>query len=162
MKEILVKEVYELHGAASLAIMEDSPLEVVITKFAEDPRLRAIFLVGIDGRFLGEVIQIDLMKWLQLRLYGASGVLRRYEGSAVGRGIAIGEISRLVSATKAREVAHRNCRYLGVTENDTLQNALDKMIKYRTGILPVLDSQGRILGDLRLSEVLLKSVDIGR
>jgi len=36
-------------------------------------------------------------------------------------------------------------------ETDSLQTALDKMLNYEEDIIPVLDSEGNILGDLRLS-----------
>ena len=161
MKAILVEEVYKLHGVASLTMAEDSLLEDIIGTFADDPGLRAIFLVDLDGRFVGEITQVELIKWVQLQLYGASDVMWRHKGSAMGRGMSAWEVSYLVSATKARELRYGTYRYLGIRENDTLQNALDKMIRYRTDILPVIDYQGRILGDLRLSEVLLKTVEVG-
>ncbi|MFH1485493.1 MAG: CBS domain-containing protein [Chloroflexota bacterium] len=162
MQTIRVEEVYKLHGIASIAIPLDSTLEEVINRFADDPRLRGIFLVDSRGRFAGEVALIHLMKWVHLRLYGASGVVQHHGSSGVGRAISAWEVSRLVSATKARDVARGDWRDLGVKESDTLQAALNKMVEHETNILPVLDDQGRILGDLKLSEVLLKVIEVGR
>jgi hypothetical protein len=39
-------------------------------------------------------------------------------------------------------------------KSDTIQTALDKMIDSEEDIIPVLNAQGKILGDLRLSEIL--------
>ena len=41
-----------------------------------------------------------------------------------------------------------------------LDTALNRMIEYEEDIIPVLDEDGRILGDLRLSEVLLKTLEM--
>jgi CBS domain-containing protein len=51
---------------------------------------------------------------------------------------------------------------LSVKESDTLQAALDKMLDYKQDIIPVVDDEGRILGDLGLSEVLWAGIAYGR
>mgnify|MGYP001816129783 CR=1 FL=1 len=52
--------------------------------------------------------------------------------------------------------------YLGVKKDDTLQTALDKMEEHETNILPVLDDSHKIIGDLLLSDILLKVVEFGK
>ena len=159
MKEIRVKDIYKIYGVASLAISKDSSLDTIISSFAHDPSLRAIFLTDASGRFLGEITQIDLVKWVHLQCHGSSSVIRRFEGVLSGHVLSAWEISRLISATKAVDLALSNYQQLGIKEDDTLQTALDKMIDYGTTILPVLDSQGKILGDLRLSEILVSTIE---
>jgi CBS domain-containing protein len=51
---------------------------------------------------------------------------------------------------------------LSVRETDSLQSALDKMLDNDEDVLPVLNSQGEITGDLRLSEVLSWVLTYGR
>jgi hypothetical protein len=48
-----------------------------------------------------------------------------------------------------------------VKESDTLETAFNQMMNFGEDVIPVLDSEGRILGDLRLSEVLLQAVEVG-
>lgn len=67
-----------------------------------------------------------------------------------------------MDAKKARDIARGDPRMLSVKENDTLQAALDKMLDHEEDVLPVLNSQGEILGDLRLSEVLRFTLAYGR
>ena len=46
-----------------------------------------------------------------------------------------------------------------VKEIDTLRSALDLMLKFEKDIIPVVDDRGAILGDLSLSEVLLRALE---
>ena len=64
--------------------------------------------------------------------------------------------------TKAKDLAHGEWSSLGVKEADTLQTALNQMVEYQEDVIPVLDDEGRILGDLRISEVLFKALGVGK
>ena len=76
--------------------------------------------------------------------------------------MAISDFYRIVDARKAKDLVSTDSRGLAVKETDTLQIALDKMLDYEEDVLPVVDKEGRILGDLRLSEVLLKTIEMGK
>jgi len=67
-----------------------------------------------------------------------------------------------VSARKGKDVLRGEAQLVGVKETDTLQTALDQMIASKEDIIPVLDSDRKIIGDLKLSEVLLKTIEAGR
>ncbi len=152
MKTIRVEEVYRIHGTASVSVREDVSLEYVITRFAREPGVRGIFLIDADERFVGLITRNDLMKWAHVQLFGGKG---RDE-------ITISEIFRLANAAKAKDLFRGEPRELSVNESDTLQSALDKMLDYEEDVLPVVDNECRILGDLRLSEVLLKAIEVGK
>jgi CBS domain-containing protein len=92
------------------------------------------------------------MKWVHLQLFGGKG---RHE-------LMVSEFLRIVDARKARDLVRGDQHAVAVKETDTLQTALDKMLDHEEDVIPVLDSEGRILGDLRLSEVLLKTLEVGR
>lgn len=144
MNKTLVAEVYKLHGSASVAIPADSPLEDVIGEFVCEPSLRGIFLIDAKQRFVGMLTRIDLIRWAHLSLTGGKG---RHE-------IAVSEFFRIVDARKAKDLASGDPRMLSAKESDTLQAALGKMLDYEEDVIAVLDSEGRVLGDLRLSEIL--------
>jgi len=76
--------------------------------------------------------------------------------------ITFSELFRIVNANKARDLAKCDGHSLGVKETDTLQTALDRMLELEEDVLPVIDNQGKILGDLRLSEILLKVIEAGK
>lgn len=150
MKAIRVEDVYQIHGNATAPVPQDSPLEDIITRFAHEPALRALFLVDSRQRFAGVITRISLMKWVHSQLFGGRKELSPWE------------VLHFVVATKARDLAHSDWRSLAVKETDNLETALNLMIKYEEDVLPVLDDEGMILGDLRLSEVLAKALQVGR
>jgi len=144
LKTARVSEVYRIHGMASTVLPEDSSLESIIARFAGEPSLRGMFLTDAQGCFSGVVTRIDLLRWVHFKLFGGKG---RHE-------ITISEFYRIVDARKAKDIAHRASNMLSVRETESLQSALDKMLDHEEEVLPVLNNQGEIMGDLRLSEVL--------
>ncbi|MFC1919568.1 CBS domain-containing protein [Chloroflexota bacterium] len=152
MQKILVKDVYKVHGMASALITEESMLEDVIKKFADEPGLRAVFLMDSKQRFTGLITRIDLLKWVQHKVFGGKG----------DRRITAYEVFRFLFAAKAKDLARCDRESLAVTENDSLQDALDRMIGYEETAIPVINGEGKVLGDLRLSEVLLRTLEIGK
>jgi len=91
------------------------------------------------------------MKWAEFQLFG------KWK-----RGVPASEITHLVDSAKAKNVARGDWRSVGVKEEDTLEKAFNQMMMLGEDVLPVLDEDGRIIGDLRLSEVLLKAIEVGR
>jgi CBS domain-containing protein len=152
MATIRVRDVSELHGTATVSVSENTSLEDVITRLAADPGVRGICLVDSGQRFFGMITPPDLLKWTAFRL-----------GSwfpAPGR-LSTASVLGIVSATTAKHLARGDWRSLGVRPNDTLGRALKQMIDNEVDTIPVLDAEGRILGDLRLSEVLHKALQAG-
>jgi len=122
----------------------------VVSRFASDSSLRGIFLVDSRHRFAGVITRADLLKWSIIRLLRGKIDI-----------VSAAEAQRLVFATKAKDLRREDWVLLGVREDDSLQTALNQMIDSEEGIIPVLDSKGKILGDLSLSEVLLKAMEVG-
>lgn len=151
MKMIRVKDVYQLHGTSTDSVPEDTSLEYIISRFAREPGFRGVFLVDSRQRFSGVITRADLMKWAHFQLFGGKG---RHD-------VAVSEFFRIVDAKKAKDLVTTDPRAIAVEETDTLQTALDKMLDYEEDVIPVVDAERRILGDLRLSEVLLKAIEVG-
>jgi len=147
----LVMDVYKLHGSATVSMPADTSLEDAIGTLVREPSLRGIFLIDSKQKLVGTLTRINLIRWAHLNLTGGKG---RHE-------IPISEFFRIVDARKAVDLANRDPG-LFIKESDTLQAALDKMLDYEEEVLPVLGSDGKILGDLRLSEVLWWALAFGR
>lgn len=152
MKTIRVKEVYRLHGTSSLTVSEDSSLEYVIAFLGHESRYYGVFLVDSEQRFRGIITRLDLIKWLDFQLFGSLG---KHE-------IRASEFFHIVNAKKAKDLVGADYISFAIKEDDTLQTALEKMLDFKEDIVPVLDSEGHILGDLRLSEVLTRALEIGK
>lgn len=152
MKTIQVREVFRLHGNASITVSEDVSLEYVLAYLGHEQHIRGVFLVNADKKFKGVITSADIRRWAHIELFGGKG---RHE-------IPLSVFYRIADAKKAKDLARGDYRSLGVEETDSLQTALDKMLDYEEDIIPVLDSEGHILGDLRLSEVLFKALEVGK
>ena len=144
MNSHFVSEVYKLHGSVSASINLDSSVEEIIGSFIRQPSVRGIFLVDSKLRYVGMISRIDLLRWAHIKLAGGKG----------RREIAISEFFRITDARKASDLTGSILRSPSVKENDTLQTALDKMLDSEEDVIPVLDNDHRVLGDLGLSEVL--------
>lgn len=149
-KKILVKDVHALQGTASITLPEDATLEYAISRLANEPGCRGIFLVDSEQRFSGMVSRSAIMKWAEFQLFS------KWKSAAAK------EIIEIVGKVRAKSLARGDWHSLGVQESETLQKAFDQMILYNEDVLPVLDAEGKIIGDLRLSEVLLKVIEIIR
>ena len=152
MKDITVGEVHQIHGIVTCPINEDTPLEDIINRFVHEPGLRGIILIDSNKRFSGVITLRDLEKWARFKLFGGKGRLD----------ISAWYFFRIVEAKKAKELLTDDKWSLAVNEADNLQTALDKMLDYDTGVLAVVDGEGRILGDITLSDVLSKAIELGK
>ena len=150
MKTILVESVYTLSEPAYLAMPESALLEEVVDRFAHEPYVRAIFLVDSHQRFTGMLRRIDLLKWIYLQLFGKTA----------GQKASTSEVLRLTFAQKAKDLARGDSTNMGVRPSDSLQTAMNQMTAYGEAILPVLDDEGEILGDIRVTDVLLKALEL--
>jgi CBS domain-containing protein len=144
MDVVRAADVNRLHGVVtSVIVYENEPLKEVTAKLASNPTIRGIFVVDSQGNFTGVITRVDLMKWVHLKLFGGKG-----------RELSIGEIFRLIYANKAKDLLRRDLFSITVKGNGTLQAALDRMIDYGEDIIPVLDKDGKIIGDLTVNKVL--------
>jgi len=152
MKTIRVKEVYQLYESASISVPEDATLESLVTTLAKRPGVRGVFLIDTSRRVVGIITRSDLLKWARYHFWGEEGMKMIY----------LREVHQYIGATKAKDIAQGDGRSLGVKEDDTLYTALDRMISFGEDIIPVVDGRGRVLGDLTLSEVLVKAIEAER
>jgi CBS domain-containing protein len=152
MKTIKVGEVHGIHDAAYEQAAGTVSLEEVISIFACKPAVRAVFMVDPRSRYAGAFSRLDLLRWVHIHLFGGKG----------RREIPIAEFYRLASAKVARDMVSRDMSRFSVREQDSLQDAVDMMLDYEEDIIPVVDTDNRVVGDLTLSEVLLKAFEDAR
>ena len=145
MGRVRASETHRPRGVTvSIIVHESEPLREVSAKLASNPAVRGIFVVDSRGKFTGLISSVKLMKWVHLELFGGKG----------RKAITIGEVFSLIYASKAKDLLRRDLSSISLKETDTFQSALDKMIEYEEDVIPVLDKDGTIIGDLTLNEVL--------
>ena len=152
MQQIKVSQVFDPKKINAAIAPQEEALKDVITRFAKDARLRSVFLVDPINRFSGLITRNDLLKWAHLQLGTDKGVIS----------VSPKDIYRLASSSKAKDLAVGDWQTLGVRLDDDLATALQKILEHNEIDIPVLDKDGRILGDLRLSQILFYSIEVGK
>jgi CBS-domain-containing membrane protein len=151
MRNIRIEGIYKLHGKASMIIPADAALDYVVALLGHERHIQGMFMVDSNQKYVGMLSRMGLLKWTQFQLFQGN---RKTE-------IDVNELSRLLSARKARDIETRNSSTYFVKESNTLQDALDLMITFGEDIIPVLDDKGHVIGDLFLSEILSKVLEYG-
>ncbi len=128
----------------SMVIHYNTPLDVAIERFAADDELHGIFLMDDNGRLVGVINNHSLLQWARLRFRLPSGAL----------GLSLSQVRRLVLADIMQDLVMPGSDEAVVRMSDTIADALAKMSNYNLLDIPVVDDHGRIVNDLRLSEIL--------
>lgn len=149
MQTIYVKEVCEQSEMQALVVDRETSLSDAVKQFATNHNLRGIFITDDKGRLVGVINKQDLLQWVTLQLNQRPN----------GEPMSIGQMRRLVNAQKVSDLAASGSESAALYLKDTLADALHKMTSFNLADIPVVDSNGRIINDLRLSEILLFMVN---
>lgn len=152
LKNLTVEEVYNLDETPSLIANPDDEFSDVVRRFAEQPDLRGIFIADSQGKLMGVITRRDLLNWARIQL-GAS--FYTSDEHWLKEDVRLFELMR---ASKAIEVAHKDSGGACVQLLEPLSEALRKMLTLDLSCLPVVDGEGIIIGDLKLSEILLQAL----
>lgn len=150
-RRMFVRDVFSIDRSFALVVNGDTPLEEVIRKFAGRADLRGIFVVDGNRKLAGVITRGDLLAWARLA-FGPRGQESRFSRD---------RLRRLTGATTAREACSRYSHLSAVRTDDPPETALTNMISYELIDVPVVDKEGRILGDIRLTEILAKALELG-
>ena len=149
MQTIYIAEVCEQSEMQALVVDREMALADAVKEFATNHDLRGLFITGDEGRLKGVINKQDLLQWVGLQLNQRPG----------GEPMSVGQMRRLVAAQKVVDLAAVGSENTAIGLNDTLADALQKMTTHNLADIPVVDENGRIINDLRLSEILLFMVN---
>lgn len=144
MKRTPVAKVCAISTMKALILPEDTPVREAIDRFASNEGLHGIFLIDDKERLSGVVNNADLLDWARLQFDVMPGKAP----------LAVGKVRRLISAKSIRDLAIPNSERKAININDSLADALVHMGNYDLRDVAVVDDDGLIVNDLRLSEVL--------
>lgn len=146
MKQTLnVKDVYDLAKMCSLVIDENESLVNVIKSFVKNPDLRGIFLVNKEKKLKGVLTRVDLLNIVKVKL-----------GKDVDEIPLRIRVLKNLSDVKVSNIVGMFSQRAGIKLGDSLDKALDLMIEMDLVDIPVVDDDNKVIGDLTLSEILLK------
>jgi len=144
MKKIFIKDLKLKKDRHYEVLPEDTSLEKLACDLSDDHRLHGVFLVDSKEKLVGVLDRRNLLDWTRMQL----GIRIREEQFQVGT------IRKLVFAAKAVDLCDPLSRDAAVTPENTLADALDKMAQFNLVDIPVLDSEGKVISDLSISEIL--------
>lgn len=144
MHTITVAEVIQTTEMRAVVVKKDMPLAKVIDQFVHDSRLRGVFVTDANGRLCGVVNKHDLLNWVRLE----------FALPPSSHALPVAQARRLLLAETVGDLARADSLATAVTLQDSLAVVLDKMIRYDLDDIPVIDGDGRVVNDLRLSEIL--------
>lgn len=144
MQSVPVAEVSKRSKMQAVIVDRDAPLAEAVHQFAANHILRGIFLVDEEGQLSGVINMQDLLHWVSMLLH--KPISR--EPMSVGR------MRRLVGARRMADLAAPGSENAALRLDDTLADALEKMIYFNLSDMPVVDENNQIINDLRLSEIL--------
>jgi predicted transcriptional regulator len=147
---LLVKDVFHSAPSFSLVVEESTPIKEIIKNFAEREELRGIFVADKEGRLSGVVTRKDLLIWTRIKfgLKGSADFFRWRDAFEVAR------------ATVARDICCKDGDQSFVHPETSIENALMVMQNNDLIDIPVVDKDRQILGDLHLSDILAKALEI--
>ena len=144
MKTVLIADVSATSDMQALVVEGDMPLADAVRKFATNHDLRGIFLTGEDGLLTGVINKIDLLNWVSIQL----------DQLPAGEPLGKGQMRRLLNAKRVADLAAVGSEQAAVRLDETVADALQKMTYHGLADIPVIDANGLIVNDLRLSEIL--------
>lgn len=149
---IRIRDIFEPKDMHTLLVYEKDTIRNAIRHFAEDPCCGGIFIIDKDKRFRGVITRYDLLTWAKFKI--GAGI----ESDA----ISIQEIHKYAHSTKIKEFIEKYSDRLCLTLDNSLLDALNMMLSEDLITVPVVDEKGKILGDLKLSNVLTKILKMKR
>lgn len=136
-----VRAVDEVHG---LLVEPDTPVREVVSRLSRQPTAGVVFVVDEDRTLLGVLTRRDLLSWAGLQV----GV------DVAGERVRWMEVLDVARARTAGDLLRRGGKPLSVRMDDSLETALVRMLRQDVADLPVVDGDGRVVGGVRLSELL--------
>ena len=147
LQKLMIRDVYGFDTNPSLIVGPDEDFADIIQRFANLPELRGIFVADTEQRLLGIITRTDLLDWARMKLSPVSQVLSPHHEKTF-------RLISLIHASTAGQVMRPDSHRAAVKPDDSLAHALRLMIELDLIVLPVVDEANRIVGDLKLSELL--------
>jgi CBS domain-containing protein len=147
LQKLKVESAYNLDENDPILFKLSDEFSQVIKNFAHHAELRGIFVVDDENRFLGVLTRTDLLDWARVRL-GAITLMPLTDMNKTIR------LVTLIRASLVGDILRPETKGAAVRVDDTLAHALKAMVDTDLIVLPVVDDEQRVIGRLRLSEVL--------
>ena len=151
LEKITVKDTIRLDDDDPILLKLTDDFSQVIKNFAQHSEIKGIFVVDEDDRFLGVITRTDILDWARAKL----GTILYKPLTDMNETI---RLVTLIGASKVGDILRAETKEAVVNQNNTLGEALKIMVDVDLIVLPVVDESSRVVGRLRLSEILERSL----
>ena len=151
LDKIIVKDTIRLDDDHPVLLKLTDDFSKVIINFAQHIEIKGIFAVDEEDRFLGVITRTDLLDWARAKL----GTILYKPLTDMNETI---RLVTLIGASHVGDILRSETKNAAVHLNDTLGEALKIMVDVDLIVLPVVDDSNRVIGRLRLSEILKRSL----
>jgi CBS domain-containing protein len=151
LEKITVKDTMRLDDDDPILLKLTDDFSQVIKNFAQHSEIKGIFVVDEDDRFLGVITRTDILDWARAKL----GTILYKPLTDMNETI---RLVTLIGASKVGDILRAETKEAVVNQNNTLGEALKIMVDVDLIVLPVVDESSRVVGRLRLSEILERSL----
>lgn len=151
LSQLPIYEIYGIDEELPIIVSQEEEFARVINLFAASSEARGIFVTDHNGQFAGVITRSDLLDWARVQV----GDLFREISQSQDKTI---RLSNIIHATTVGEIMNPNSVMAAVRLEYTAQDALRLMFKLDIIVLPVIDDANQIIGDIKLSEILVASL----
>ena len=138
VKELMVRKFVRIH--------EDEPIYQAVEKIAVDRETLIACVVDKDGKLKGIISPRELLKTVEVREFETV----RYPFFEAA------EILGLLTSKYAKDIM---CAPRSVMEDDEVEKAIDIMLDCGFCEVPVVDQEGRVIGEINYLDIISSSID---
>ena len=140
--DLLVSDVYDLVIKEPSIVKAGSKIRLVFDEFLKNPVSRKVYVVDEEGKLVGAVTTETLLQLLGYRV----GV-REFAGHSLWN---------MFRDVLKEDVDKVFIKVPPVKQTDKLTKALQIMLDNHVNDLPVVDAEGKLIGELNSMEIFLK------
>ncbi len=147
-QKLRVRDVFDIDKSLAVVVPEETPFAEVVRTFAGRTDLRGIFVVDRHQRLVGVITRQDLLHWAAEKLHVQDPERHAWR-----------DLYRVMTAATAKQACRAKSDQCAVRPDTPLERVLILMFQNELIDIPVVDDDGRIVGDIRLTEILRKVID---
>lgn len=143
-KERKVRDVPNVDEVPGLIVARETAVREIVSKLSSTPNAGVVYVVDDGEVLLGVITRRDLLSWAGLQV-GVEPDQDRVRWT---------EVLEVARARTAGDLLRRGGKAFSIRMDDTVETALLRMLRQDVVDLPVVDEDGRVVGGVRLSELL--------
>jgi CBS domain-containing protein len=146
IRDVKVKDVYEIMVGKPALVYEDAILKDAVEAMTVNHVSRKVYVIDSEGKLLGMISLETLLKQVGYRV----GV----------RETGVMSFLKFVTGIFKENVTEFMQTPVTITNDHKVLDALQKMVEYHLNDLPVIDEDGKIVGELNSLEILVQAKKI--